>query len=399
MVLVAALAAVAQEGGPSMPVEPAEDSYAKLLEGKKLEDGVGFPGVVAVGEALGDVTARLGRGREDMAWPFWRFYDKGPWQLTVAIVLDPTSMVGRVQGVIIAGKGAPPTSKGIRIGDTVAALKKAYGEPAPFDRALVGLEHKGKKRTRLDFERKRQTESTVDDPPEFKDALWFPSGKLLVAVFQDKVAKIAVVFEESRLPIFLKDKKEVPANPFVAIDPKVTEPTHVEEKGGRDFLVPPPPELTPFQGEGFRAMVPKGWTKDGDFWRDPGSAESVGIKVMRGSKEETPEFVLSTVLESGGMKNLVPEAQRKPDAAFLKMIGADDAFCASTWTAEKGKNGAPLVTWFLMAAKGERRFLVTVSRTHHPTSLKEGRMAVRAAGSPDGEALARGVMRGLRIAP
>src|SRR5262245_958136 len=73
------------KGPASMPatrpiwMEEPDDRYSKLLAGKKLEDGKGFPGVVAIGDPLGDAMKQLGNGREDFNWTFWYFYDKAPW--------------------------------------------------------------------------------------------------------------------------------------------------------------------------------------------------------------------------------------------------------------------------------------------------------------------------------
>lgn len=192
-------------------------------------------------------------------------------------------------------------------------------------------------------------------------------------------------------------------NPFVRIDAKVDAPIVDPDAEGNAFrfLVPPAPELVAFNGEGFEAMVPKSWPRDGDAWKDPKSIESVTIKVMRGSAQETPENVISVVVGSLG-KNLVPEAQRRLPPEFVKMIGADAASCAMTRDQRGGKNGLPLQSYFLMASKGEKRILVIVTRTQHPTRIDRpggGFAASRPAGSPDGEALARGVMRSLRIRP
>src|SRR5207247_2023244 len=120
---------------------------------------------------------------------------------------------------------------------------------------------------------------TVLDPPEFKDALFFPAAKLLVAVEKDRVLKLAIVGDEETLPDFLRPAEKAGQNAHVKLDPSVTVPQAAPGKD-LDFLVPSPPALVPYKGAGFSAQVPKDWPLARSVWTDPKSVESVTIRMV-----------------------------------------------------------------------------------------------------------------------
>ena len=77
----------AYSGDPA-PAKPT-DKYIKLLDGKSLEEGRGFAGVVEFGMSLAQLKENLGPGTEPgPLWPGWHVYDKGPWP-TVIVYLRP----------------------------------------------------------------------------------------------------------------------------------------------------------------------------------------------------------------------------------------------------------------------------------------------------------------------
>jgi hypothetical protein len=85
-------------------------------------------------------------------------------------------------------------------------------------------------------------------------------------------------------------------------------------------------------------------------------------------------------------RNNLPKTERVPPPDFCTMIEVDKALVGCVQNGGLGKGGYPLRTFYLIAVKGQRQVVVSVSRT---TS--------GAQASPDGEALARGVMRSLRL--
>jgi hypothetical protein len=237
-------------------MEEPDDRYVKMLAGKKLEDGKGFPGLVVVGESW-SMAKTFGNGREDMDWPFWYFYDKGGWRLTICMNFPRPGVAGKIHALIVEGEGAPPTTKGLKVGDPASKAAQLYGPSQPFNGALVGLDRKG--RTVRTFQvGAGMGQHEVEDPPEFKEALFFPAAKLLVAVANEKVLKLAIVEEEDTLPDFLKPADKVPANPSVKFDPAVRIPTATTGQDPVRLLVPPPPTLVEYKSAEFTAQVPQG---------------------------------------------------------------------------------------------------------------------------------------------
>jgi hypothetical protein len=247
----------------------------------------------------------------------------------------------------------------------------------------------------------RESTSTVEDPPEFKDALFFPAAKLLVAVENDRVKKLAIVGDEDTLVDFLKPPPMQAPKGFVTIDPKVSFPQRTEGRS-LGFLVPPPPALVPVKGNGYVAMVPRDWPREDDVWRDPQSAECVTIRPAAASSDESAEGALTAMLVMGGVQNHVPKHKRALPPDFCRRLEVDAGFCAITVKDGAGKEGLPLRTYHLMLEKGPKRYLISVSRTQHPQRSEGpagGIAATAFLGSPDGDELARTVMRSFRVAP
>jgi hypothetical protein len=382
--------------GPTGP----DDRYVKVLAGKKLEEGKGFSEIAVVGEPL-SAAKILGYGREDMDWPFWYFYDKGSWQLTLCALVDLPARKTTLHAVIVAGSGGPPTTKGLKIGDPVAKATETYGPSRPFSGALVGADRKGQTRTRIGVKTDGGT-SVIDDPPEFKDALWFPDAKLLVAVDKGRVLKLAIVADEEALPDFLLPPERVAPNDTFKTDPAATVPRFDPSSKQTAFLVPPVPELAEHDGGKFTAMLPKTWKHQDDVWGNDPGVESVTIKVMQSNPQETPELVLTTINQSLGQENHVPRNKRAMPEAFCKMVNADSGYCSITVAPGRGNEGLPLRMYQLMLAKGDLRYLIIVTRTQHPQRQEMpggGKRTTAFMGCPDGDALARGVMRSFRIKP
>ena len=105
-ILLSSATALAQ-GAPT-------DAYAKLLDGRKLEEGKGFPGVIEVGTPTPAMYKALGPGREVAGTPFWYFYDKGPWTLVVVGEMSMETGGFATRAIQVTGDKAQATVQGDR---------------------------------------------------------------------------------------------------------------------------------------------------------------------------------------------------------------------------------------------------------------------------------------------
>jgi hypothetical protein len=180
---------------PSPPQVVSGEPYVRLVAGKTLEEGKGFPGVIAIGDPTPSMYKTLGEPREDMAYPFWYFYDKGPWALTV--VAEYVADTFRTRAIIISGSGAPATTKGVHIGDPTSAVASAYGKAVPFSGNVASPAFN--KLTWVAVKpgvsmgvHKGGGQNPDSDAP-FRDSLFYPALGTLFVVHEGKVAQIAVV--------------------------------------------------------------------------------------------------------------------------------------------------------------------------------------------------------------
>ena len=367
---------VAVAGGiASAAPTPPTDAYAKKLAGKTIDDGKGFPGIVAIGDPSPEMFKALGPGRETAEAPFWYFYDKGSWTLVVVAEIDAETGSFVTRAIQVSGDRAPATSKGVRVGDAVKKITSAYGAGQPFTSTvgspmlanLVSVDLATGKRTPL-----------PDLEKAYKDSLYYPAlGMLFVVGSSSKVSRIVVLVGEDPLPVFLRE--HVKPSTTAVIDPKLDEPDYVQGK----LHVPAVPPLVPAHEVGFWIDVPKGWIKADGKWSDPGSKESVEVKESTATNK--PAEFFAEAEKTFGVNHVSP-SQRELPAQLAAELGADAAYALSGQEPSKGKHGKPLRSFVLMAAKGDRRFVIVVTRT-----------VSGAETSPDGEALARGVLRSFRI--
>jgi hypothetical protein len=376
MVLVTVLVAAALAQAHAQPGPPT-DAYAKLLAGKSLEEGKGFPGLAEVGTPS-RVFQTLGRPRETGDAPFWYFYDKGPWTLIVVteFVQETGSYVTRA--IVIAGTKAPPTKQGVRVGDDVAKVTKVYGKPETFSGSvgspaianMVSIDLKT-----------GATRPAVDTEKAFKDSVFYSRIGMLFVIGNGKVERIVTVVADDPLPSFLRDPKDakLPDPSVATIDASVDVPDY----SGTTLRVPAPPALVPSAEKGFGLDVPKGWTKAGTKWTDKSGREFV--EVTESTSTDKPEVYFAAQEAKFGANRVIPK-QRELPPELAAMIGADAAYALWKQEGKLGKKDMPLRSFVLMAAKGDRRFTIVVART-----------ASGAQPSPDGETLARGVLRSFRI--
>lgn len=162
--------------------QPApDDRYAKLLTNQKLVEGQGFPGVVAVEDATPQMFAKLGRAREAAEYPFWYFYESGPWRLTVVAEHVPVAHSFRVRALIVEGQGAPATVKGIRIGDPAAKVRQLYGEPSPAATTITDPQLRA-------FE-----SAGTDTEAAFRGRLYYPQQAISFVLEKERVTRIVVM--------------------------------------------------------------------------------------------------------------------------------------------------------------------------------------------------------------
>src|SRR5262249_56588782 len=124
---------------------------------------------------------------------------------------------------------------------------------------------------------------------------------------------------------------------------------------------------------GYSNDVPKGWIKADGKWTDPASKEAIEVKESTGTNK--PAEFFADHEKTFGTNRVIP-SQRELPPAFAAELGGDAAYALSRQEPSQGKHGKPLRSFVVMVTKGDRRFVVSVTRT-----------VSGAETSPDGEAL------------
>src|SRR4051794_26281004 len=96
--------------GPAGARREPNDRYAQGLAGKTLVEGQGFPGLIATGAPTPQMIKELGYPLEKNI-PFWYFYEKGAWKLTVVAEMEMAAGGFRTRAILVEGAGAPATSR------------------------------------------------------------------------------------------------------------------------------------------------------------------------------------------------------------------------------------------------------------------------------------------------
>jgi len=380
LLVIAALCMFTATVSAQAPQAP-DDRYVKQLAGKPLEEGKGFPGVIALGTPTPEMYKALGPGRENMDVPFWYFYDLGPWTLVVVAESDAETGQFVTRAIEISGGKAPATKRGARIGDPIKKIVGLYGKAEAFSSSVGSPLYANM----MSIDVKTGVKHPLPDTEQaYKDSRYYPALSTLFVVAGGKVEKIVVVLTDDPLPVFLRDPATVKPSTMVVIDPSIDEPGYGKDPGNVVLHVPAPPALAPVKAAGFTLDVPKAWTKAGTAWTDKSGTEFVNVTETKAPGGKAQDFFAQE--EQGFGANLVIPKQRALPGEFAATLGADAAYALVRQEPKKGKHGAPLRSFVLMASKGDRRFVVVVART-----------ASGALPSPDGEALARGVLRSFRI--
>ncbi|MDF1701690.1 MAG: hypothetical protein P1V36_11095 [Planctomycetota bacterium] len=369
------------------------DRYAKVFAGKTLTDGRGFVGQLELGMPLPLVTPLLGWGRQEPGlYSFWHFYEKGDWTLSVMPRPDyeRCNFLYNVEALILEGKGAPATSRGIRIGDAVAKVEAAYGKEP--QRLKDKLDSRGVTKTVWRNPNMKHPDMSARHAFDLsvRKGHYYPQHGMLFTFEDGKVARIIALLEHDPLPLWLRETRDA-ERPWIAlIKEGVAKPTWERPEGGAHkglLFLPEPPTVEPVTVEGLRFGAPKGWTRTGLTWTSPLGAEQVTLTVEDAPEDEDPlEYFVDQAFDVKTILTL--RGQRDVPAAACKRLGAD---AARTWhhqLPKAGIDGWPARIYVLMLSKGTKRYRLSVSRTtwqRYP--------------SPDGIELARRVLGSARIAP
>ncbi len=370
------------------------DKYVKVFAGKTLTDGRGFVGQLEIGAPLPVVRPLLGWGHEKgYPWSFWYFYEKGPWTLTIIARPDyeRCNFLYHVEALVLEGAQAPPTKRGIRIGDSLAKVKKVYGRDT--SELTQQIDSRGVTKTtwlnpntpRPDKGKRRAFDQSV------RSGRYYPQHGMLFTFADGKVNRIIALFEYDETALWLRDKPDPPQAWIAVVKPGVKKPTweHPEAKGHKGLLhLPPPPAVEPAQVAGLRVAVPKGWARTGTTWTSPHGAERVRVEALPlGAVDDDPEDAFDE-LEDDVEHVLTVRAQRAVPRAVCERLGVDTARTFHYQQAKAGIDGWPARTWELLLAKGRKRWRVSVTRTTWQRNP-----------SPDGIELSRRVFTSVRVAP
>jgi hypothetical protein len=381
----------AVRAGDLPPLGTINDKYVKVLAGKPLVEGKGFPGLLVVGAPLPTVVPLLDWGREEpTGFPFWYFYEKGPWKLTVIAARDRErcwSALYRIEALVVEGAGAPATSRGLHVGDPRARVTELYGaKTTPFEGPI---DHRGSTRDKPVMWGGGTPDMSAREAydEELKAGAYYPELGLIVTFLDDKVAKMIAFFEYPPLPLWLRPTPDT-QNVYIArIEPGRSVPAlENPDAPWGTILVPPPPPLEKAVIEGVTLSVPKGWAREGSFVRSPLGPEQIVVTVHTAEPGATAEAWFEGERDATENRNL-PKVQERLPAAFVTSLGADAGFATDFEQDKAGIGGLARRSYVLFLAKGARRVRIEVSRT-----------AGSRQPSPDGIEMARQILTSVRLA-
>jgi hypothetical protein len=117
------------------PMPEGSVSYWEFFGETPFTPGRGFVGRLEVGDLVSDMYDRIGGGHEEMDYPFWYFFQDGPYAFTVIGRYDTESMSFPIVGLVLGGlEDSPPpdlaTPEGVGVGTPWPEVVEAYGRPA-----------------------------------------------------------------------------------------------------------------------------------------------------------------------------------------------------------------------------------------------------------------------------
>ncbi|OGD78457.1 MAG: hypothetical protein A2Y64_05775 [Candidatus Coatesbacteria bacterium RBG_13_66_14] len=260
------------------PMPEGSMSYWEFFGDTSFTPGRGFVGKLELGDLVSDMYDRIGGGMEEMDYPFWYFFEDGPYAFTVIGQYDTASMSFPIVGLALGGLAdfPPPgftTPEGVGIGATWPDVVAAYGRP-PLGVRAAGASY-----------------------PE-----------LGLVVYLDNYFNVSTLF--------------------------VQEPGPSDEPSGMSYVndgVELPQVVTPAKGI-LAVPLPEGWslTDSADvtaFYADPADAWNVQVSTCVDCSDDVTQWAdMQEGLLYGS--NLLPDYEwyLHPDA--LAAYGADESYCA-----------------------------------------------------------------------
>lgn len=387
--MAALSAAKAQASNPS-PQGPPDDRYVKVLADCKLHGGKGFPGVLELGAPLPVVRPLLGYGREDLTFPFWYFFDKGPWMLSVVACPDweRCNFLYRIESLIVEGEGAPATANGVRVGDPESKVVAVYGDDSKGFKEL--LDSRGTTRTTIRMwggdEPDVTARRTFDRSLEA--GRYYPEHGLIFVFESGRVLRIVSLLQLDTLALWLRSEPDRPTKYLVTVDPSIDRPMKAGKdhpKGAGRILLPPVPELAEVSTQGIRLLLPKTWVRHGKRWTSLLGDEFVDVRAAEAARGETAQAWFDADQRKTAGR-LTMRRQMRVSQSFAERIGADQCFTVHHQLPGEGIGGFDARSYVLYVAKGARRIRIEVRRSVHENYP-----------SPDGIELARRIFTSVQL--
>lgn len=116
------------------PMPEGAVPYWEYFNDTPFTPGRGFVGRLELGQLVSDMYSTIGGGKEEMDYPFWYFFEDGPYSFTVIGRYDTESMSFPVVGLVLGGLAdAPPpcvmTPEGVGIETSWSEVVETYGPP------------------------------------------------------------------------------------------------------------------------------------------------------------------------------------------------------------------------------------------------------------------------------
>jgi len=116
------------------PMPEGSVSYWEFFGETPLTPGRGFVEKLELGDLVSDMYDRIGGGTEEMDYPFWYFFQDGPYAFTVIGRYDTATMSFPIVGLALGGlEDFPPpavtTPEGMGVGTTWPEVVELYGRP------------------------------------------------------------------------------------------------------------------------------------------------------------------------------------------------------------------------------------------------------------------------------
>ena len=260
------------------PMPEGAQSYWEFFGDTPFTPGLGFVGKLELGDLVADMYNRIGGGVEEMDYPFWYFFQDGPYAFTVIGQYDAGSMTFPIVGLALGGLAdSPPpamtTPEGVGVGTTWPEVVALYGRPP------LGVRAAGASYTEL--------------------------GLIL---YLDNFFNVSTLFVQTPGP------------------PEDFSGMRYENAG-----VELPQIVTPAKGI-LAVPLPEGWSQTDSadvtaIYADPADAWSVQVSTCVDCTDDITQWA---DMQEGFLygPNLLPEVEWYLHPEALKAYGADESYCA-----------------------------------------------------------------------